>query len=634
MPVRRRLVVTVATVLCATGLVSLAAGQTVTRPASAVTRPSVVATHQHAAAAAPGPPPQLSSLRLPSPLQPSSPKPPQPSAPKPSPPAAAPAPSGAARACGPLPRFDKAVADEIMAGRLTIAPWPAVTIDPHQDGDIDWQLDAFAHPTWVQDFQSGGWIEMLVSGYLAGGPDAPAYRARAKAITLSWLGAVPVSLRDPGTLICISQAFPGQSWIQDQIPPSVDYLAAHWDGAWNHGLKQDLELLRIGCGYPAGAFDGAALRWRQTAVRQMIAAFEPNPLGPSIDAQGAVNEQATLYEDFVYYLWHYGQPQLAACGYQLPGWIRARIALLPAFLAHATQPDGNLVQIGDTYVERPKTAPRQPNLVAMYAAGYVFGRSGWGPDASFYSLRFGPGRQVHGHDDHMGLTYFDRGRDLIVNAGHTGYENTTYRAYLRSPEASSVLVMPGVPFESAAPTYLVSDRIGRYGQFYEFFDTAFGGNPRYRSVYVSQRPDLVLVFDRASGAGLYQQLWHLDPALRVTSLSSSSAIASAPGTTLELLQIPLPGQVIPPGSTQVIRGQVNPYQGWVSHQMLQRIPADVVTMTRTGPSAAMLTLIVPAAPGTSVTTAIIGAPGGPYRLRVQIGATVAAFDITPDGIIS
>ena len=189
-----------------------------------------------------------------------------------------------------------------MAGQLTIAPFPAVTVDPHRDGDINWDLNPFHHPTWVSGFRSGGWIEILVSGYLAGGPDARAYRARAKAITMSWLRGVPASIRDPATLICISEAFPGQRWIQDQIVPSVDYYAAHWLGAWNHGLKQDLELLRIGCGYPAGAFGGAARRWRQTAMRQMIAAFEPNPLGPAIDAQGAVNEQATLYEDFVYYL--------------------------------------------------------------------------------------------------------------------------------------------------------------------------------------------------------------------------------------------------------------------------------------------------------------------------------------------
>lgn len=107
------------------------------------------------------------------------------------------------------------------------------------------------------------------------------------------------------------------------------------------------------------------------------------------------------------------------------------------------------------------------------------------------------------------------------------------------------------------------------------------------------------MFDRASGASDYQQLWHLDPDLRVTTVTRSYAVATAPGTQLEIRQIPLPGQQIPAGSTRVIRGQVNPYQGWVSHAQLQMLPAPVVTMTRTGSSAAILTLIAPTAPGTA-----------------------------------
>ena len=546
--------------------------------------------------------------------------------------------SAAARACGELPRFSAATADEIMAGRLTIAPFPAVAIDPHQDGDVNWTLNPFGNPTWGQDFRSGRWIEDLVAGYLAGGPQAGAYLARAKLLAVGWLRALPASGRDPSTLVCIAQAFPGQSWIIDQIPPTVDYYAAHWMGAWNHGLMQDIKLLRIGCGYPPAAFGGDALRWRQAAVAQLVAAFAPNPLGPAIDAQGAVNEQATLYEDFVYHLWQTALPALAACGYRLPGWITARIALLPAFLGYATEPDGDLVQIGDSYIERPATSPRGHALVAVYAqAGYVFGRSGWTPTASFYSLRFGPGREVHGHDDHMGLTYYSRGRDLIVDAGHYGYTATPYRAWLQSPEGASTLVLPGVPFSAAAATSLVADQIGRYGQFYELYDTAFDGDPRYRSVYVSQRPDLMLVFDRAQGgsaASAYSQLWHLDPGLQVTKVGPSSAIASAPGTTLSLVQVALPGQVIPPGSTQVTSGQTGPYQGWVSHQMLQQIPADVVTMTRSGPSAAILTLLIPTAPGTRVAYSVTGRSPGPYRLSVTVGATATSYTITADGIIS
>jgi Heparinase II/III-like protein len=548
-----------------------------------------------------------------------------------------------AKACGPLPSFPAGTADQIMAGRLTIAPFPAVTIDPHRDGDINWAQNPFHNPTWVVDFQNGQWIEALVEAYLAGGPDAEVYRNRANAVLLGWLSHVPAVNKSPDTLICSAEAFPGQSWIHDRIPGLLDYYAAHWDGAWNHGLKQDLQLLTAGCAYPAQDFGGQPVTWRDHARQQMIDSFEPNPLGPAVDAQGVTNEQSTGYANFDLGLWTAAEQDLAACGSWMPGWITARIAQIPTFLAMATQPDGKLAQIGDTYVVGPRDRPGTPlqyaatrgaagtppaQRVAVYRAGYVFGRSGWSPfgDQSFYSLRFGPGRQVHGHDDHVGLTYYARGRNLIVNAGHDGYANTPYRAYLLSPEVNSVLVMPGVPFDFTAPTRLLGENVGADGQFFEFGDTAFDGRSRYRSVYVDQDPDLVLVFDRASGAGRYQQLWHLDPGLTVTTVTRSYAVATAPGTQLEIRQIPLPGQQIPAASTQVT-------QSWVSHAALQRIPAPVVTMTRTGSSAAILTLIAPSTPGVPITAAVSGASRGWYRLRVQIGGRQLTFLVSAGGDI-
>jgi hypothetical protein len=554
------------------------------------------------------------------------------------------------KACGGLSSFPAGTASQIMAGQLTIAPFGAVIIDPHRNGNIDWAQNPYRNPTWLVDFQDGQWIEALIKAYLAGGPNADAYRDRAKALLLGWLKQVPPVNQQPYTLICSAEAFPGQAWIHNEIPVVLNYQAAHWQGAFNHGLKQDLQLLNAGCAYPAGSWGGAPARWRRVARQQMIDSFEPNRLGPVVDAQGVTNEQSTGYDNFNLGLWDEAEAGLAACGLSLPGWMSARIALMPDFLAMATQPNGDLVQIGDTYVIRPRDRPGTPlqyaategasgrppaQRVAVYQAGYVFGRSGWSPfgDQSFYSLRFGPGTQVHGHADHMGLTYYADGRNLIVDAGHYGYANTAYRAYLLSPEAASDLVMPGVAFDSAASTALIRQSIGADGQFFEFYDTAFGGHPRYRSVFVDQNPDLVLVFDRASGASSYQQLWHLDPGLTVTSVSRSSAVATAPGTQLEIEQIPLPGQQIPAGSTRVVRGQVNPYQGWVSHAQLQRLPAPVITMTRTGPSAAILTLIAPTAPGTAVSATASKSSGGWYRVRVQIGGRQLSFLVSPGGEI-
>lgn len=559
------------------------------------------------------------------------------------------------RACGGLPRFAPGTSAEIMAGRLTIAPFQAVTIDPGRDGDVDWSMDPYGDPTWVLDFQTGTWIESLVEAYLAGGPHAAAYRDRAQALLTGWLNDVPLANRNPETLMCAAEAFPGQAWIDDQIPVLLDYYAANWQGAYNHGMSQDLELLRAGCAYPAAQWGGQPLTWRALARQRMIESFQANQYGPAVDAQGATNEQSTGYANFDYGLWTESEGDLAACRQSpLPEADRAAIARMPLFLALATQPDGRLVQIGDSYAVGPRGTPGTPLQFAatrgasgkppaqrtgVYTAGYVFGRSGWGNARtfgamSFYSLRFGPGTQIHGHADHMGLTYYARGRNLIVDSGHDGYAQNAYRQYLLSPEAASTLVMPNVPFNPAAPTSLVSQHIGATTQFFEFTDTAFGGDVRNRSVYVSQAPDFIVVFDRASGGGEYQQLWHLNPGLTVRVVGTADAIATAPGTELSLLQVPLPGQVIPPGSTQVVTGQTSPYQGWVSRGQNQRQPAPVVTMTRYGPSASILTVIVPTAPATPVTASTTLAGSGQYRLRLAVGEVTRTLLVSATGAIT
>jgi hypothetical protein len=562
-----------------------------------------------------------------------------------------------AKACVHETIFPPATADQVMAGRLTVAPFPAVTIDPRRDGTVSWSMDPFHHPSWTVYFVSAQWVEPLVDRYLAGGPRAAAYRDRAKALLQDWLREVPLSERNANTLICSAQAFPGQRWIESQIPPQVSYSAQHWIGAWNHGLLQDLALLQIGCAYPAKTWGGQPLRWRATAVAQMEDSFLPNRLGPAIDAQGATNEQATGYASFAHTLWVDAENELVSCGYAVPAVIKTRVALIPMFIAQSVQPDGNLVQIGDTYQLPPAMVRGSPveyavtqgaegtppaRRVAVYSAGYVFGRSGWGTtrplrSESFYSLRFGPGRQIHGHDDHMSVTYYAHGRNLITDSGHSGYEVGPYRDYLRSPEAQNVLVMPGVRFSSSAATALTYQSIGETGQFFEFADKAFGGYPRDRSIYISQRPDLMVVLDRASGATRYQQLWHLDPGLAVTTLDRSCVIARPrrdDGTRLWICPVALPGQVLPPGSTQVIRGQVTPYQGWVSRRMLQRTPAPVVVMNRSGNSAAILTVIVPTNRSAPVTTRIATQPDAWYRLDVRIGRHTQRFLVSPGGDIT
>ena len=104
-------------------------------------------------------------------------------------------------------------------------------------------------------------------------------------ITRSWLRGLPVSSRDPHAVICLSEGFPGQAWIADQIHAGVNYLATHWKGAWNHGLVQDLKLMRIGCAYPPDAFGGDALQLAGDG-------FQPDPVVLPAEPARAVDRHA------------------------------------------------------------------------------------------------------------------------------------------------------------------------------------------------------------------------------------------------------------------------------------------------------------------------------------------------------
>ena len=62
-------------------------------------------------------------------------------------------------------------------------------------------------------------------------------------------------------------------------------------------------------------------------------------------------------------------------------------------------------------------------------------------------------------------------------------------------------------------------------------------------------------------------------AIDIPIMVQDAPLSSTPlPTGLLIDQVALPGQVIPRGSTTVVKGRVTPsYQGWVSHQALQRI---------------------------------------------------------------
>ena len=86
------------------------------------------------------------------------------------------------------------------------------------------------------------------------------------------------------------------------------------------------------------------------------------------------------------------------------------------------------------------------------------------PDSAYYSIRFGPGMKYHGHEDHLGVTYYAQGRDILVDGGFHSYEKSAYRYWTLSPEAHNVPVRRGSAFRPRTSSKLVKSKYGRTGR--------------------------------------------------------------------------------------------------------------------------------------------------------------------------
>ncbi len=358
----------------------------------------------------------------------------------------------------------------------------------------------------------------------------------------------------------------------------------------------------------------------------------------TIDAQGAVGEQAPGYLPYLLQLWQRAEDKLVTCGRTVPAGLAVRTAAASDFLAWATNPAGTLEQLGDTDGVAAAVAAPSPALAfalvggcrghraaattRVFSSGWVFGRSSWSPFATsmYWTQRFGPGRAYHGHQDHLALTLWDRGAQLLADGGHVGYPASRYRQWLVGPFAHNVPVAVGARFDPHAATRLTAFAQGSGWTSTTMTDAAFDASPRTRSTFVDTDAHVVLVLDHAvrRSRGGWLQLWHLPEGASVTVRGRSAAVVDVPGrlARLHVLTPMLPGQVAAPGALSVVRGAGRgDLQGWLSPRMGRQVAAPVVVAARGQRTATFLTVLVAGAPGSAASAAVRSASG---RLYVDV----------------
>ncbi len=527
-------------------------------------------------------------------------------------------------------------------------------------GDINWLANPFRHVSWYMWLHSLRWIGSAIEAGKNGDQRALTH---AKAIARDWIkdnpyswqsniGAWESTMHRTNILLCLRQTITDRNdgqlptddrWLDDSLVQHVEYMKHHFSGHGNHGTDESLAMLGV-----------AATLGRQdylTLAQQRLSAI----LAAAIDADGATNEQSTGYAVFNYALWGRVGTEVATLlpGSVLDKQIRDKRRRLLTFLAHSFTPDATPFQIGNTEQARRAvyagtaqewpasggtsgTPPRQ--RVGVFAAsGYVFGRDTWGTNAqefaasSAYSLRFGPARAKHGHHDHTALIWYADGSPVLIDPGFGEYTKDAWEIFAKSPQAHNQLVIGGMRDSVATKLtrrVLSPGTSGPMADYYQLVDAPGKGYTRIRDVIVLSDPEVVLVVDRATAPKrtTFSQLWHLPVGTTATPARVAAHATSADKSrATTIVSLPSAGQPVPARAISVVRGTTRPVQGWFWRNIFTKQAAPVVSVNRTGTSAALVTAIVSGPAKAKVNaTARTGRSSTVYTVtvgdrRVQIG---------------
>ena len=256
-----------------------------------------------------------------------------------------------------------------------------------------------------------------------------------------------------------------------------------------------------------------------------------------------------------------------------------------------TYPDGRWIRVGDSHGDGPVlTGPVKTECLPdgggcwavrdLTRSGYALVRSPPETDAEESSALFVSGATAptgHKHADDLGFVLMESGRDIFVDSGRYGYNYDDARSYVLSARAHNVPSLVG----RRTDPYVIDPENSR-------LDPLTLEEGRFVLSGVVDRPGLLVherklsyvpgvllrIEDRVDNRTEYpwQSNLHLAPDL-VPEIGETGFVVEAGSLTVR-------GEFSGEGcEISTARGETDPYQGWVSAEYLELIPASVVIAT-------------------------------------------------------
>lgn len=497
---------------------------------------------------------------------------------------------------------DKILAKRVLDSRLTMSPHPEWQLPE----DPTWLENPLKDDNWQFQYHSLRWLDPLRREAVAGNENARQVWER---YVQSWIAANPpgttrtkwawIDMGDALRTYVLSFGLNMYSdppkWLSDSLEQHMHWLAIEENlGHGNHALHQHQAL-----------FVAASILEEPSLVELAIQRMGELVSG-SYDAQGVNEEGSISYQEANYRWWHEALRRLELEGIARPAWA-AVLDAAPESLAHATQPDGSYVRIGDmdsggpSKIKSPFTqyvstagskgsAPR--DLIKVYNGGYVYGRSGWGEterefaQETFFSLCFGAQRKIHGQADGSSVTFFANGFPWLIDTGKYLYGRHPMRTYVVNRPGHNLLVANGRKYDRAANVTLFrTDESARHFEAVTR-DTGYEDILMTRRVIFSKRGEYLLVIDAVSAKEEVEieQRWHAHEST-ATILEKSSAVLSNGKAECQLHWVGRNARLT------TAKGETKPYNGWTSTGWRKNKETTVISAVQKGTQLTFRTVI-------------------------------------------
>lgn len=428
-----------------------------------------------------------------------------------------------------------------------------------------WKTPPVADPSWRLDFQGLMWMKPLARRAAQDGQQESL--AALIAQTVQFHQANPdlgtnLSGWDEGTSLrrlesenCLYSLTKSADLVPGMAADAAVLFSGRYYGppnyaVHNHGLMANLQLVK------AGDLLGRA-DWKAGAIKRMTAEA---PL--AFSRAGLSYEQSSAYQGVNASLWGRAADVLASSPGTGTAVATLRKAVAAAWDAYAweTEPDGRIVQIGDSdEVVGRAGSTSFPRTLRDDQTGTVIGRWSWtDPKTTYYTIRYGPSRRAHGHEDRAGgVTWTTLGARVLVGPGKFTYDKSSPWYVWQVGAASHNVAIPnGGVVRSGKTGRVTASRVQAPAHSWTLVDDIYN-TPHTRNVNVNRDLHRMVVTDVFPKSTMWRQHWHLDPGWTLVSGKTNGTTVTFKHTSGRQLTVTTTGRV-----SGIVKGTTNPINGW------------------------------------------------------------------------